>query len=49
MTGPQRRPVSLRAFPELGPVMRWPGESDVLADWGAGADKVGRGYLSLGK
>ena len=25
MTGPQRRPASLRVFPELGPVMRWPG------------------------
>jgi hypothetical protein len=25
VTGPQRRPASLRAFPELGPVMRWPG------------------------
>ena len=25
MTRPQRRPASLRAFPELGLVMRWPG------------------------
>ena len=31
MTGPQRRPASLRAFPELGPVMRWPGNSPVSA------------------
>ena len=25
MTGPQRRPATRGAFPELGPVMRWPG------------------------
>ena len=25
MTRPQRRPASLRAFPKLGLVMRWPG------------------------
>ena len=25
MTRPQRRPANLRAFPELGLVMRWPG------------------------
>ena len=25
MTGPQRRPASLRAFQEPGPVKRWPG------------------------
>ena len=25
MTGPRRRPANLRAFPKLGPVMRWPG------------------------
>ena len=25
MTRPQRRPASLRVFPELGLVMRWPG------------------------
>ena len=25
MNRPQRRPASLRAFPELGLVMRWPG------------------------
>ena len=31
MTGPQRRPASQRAFPELGPVMRWPGKSPVSA------------------
>ncbi len=31
MTGPQRRPASLRAFPELGPVTRWPGEPPVSA------------------
>jgi hypothetical protein len=31
MTGPQRRPASLRAFPKLGPVMRWPGNSPVSA------------------
>ena len=31
MTGPQRRPASERAFRELGPVMRWPGESPVWA------------------
>jgi hypothetical protein len=31
MTRPQRRPASLRAFPELGPVMRWPGSPPVSA------------------
>ena len=31
MTRPQRRPASLRAFPELGPVMRWPGVAAPLA------------------
>ena len=25
MTRPQRRPANLRAFPQLGLVMRWPG------------------------
>jgi hypothetical protein len=38
MTGPQRRPASLRAFPELGPVMRWPGKppvSPVFTKWRA--------------
>ena len=38
MTGPQRRPASLRVFPELGPVMRWPGEppvSPVFTKWRA--------------
>ena len=38
MTRPQRRPASLRAFPELGPVMRWPGEppvSPVFTKWSA--------------
>jgi len=29
MTGPQRRPASLRPFPKLGPVMRWPGTPPV--------------------
>ena len=31
MTRPQRRPASLRAFPELGLVMRWPGVPACLA------------------
>ena len=31
MTRPQRRPVSLRTFPELGLVMRWPGVRAALA------------------
>ena len=31
MTRPQRRPANLRAFPELGPVMRWPGVPAALA------------------
>ena len=31
MTRPQRRPTSLRVFPELGLVMRWPGVRAALA------------------
>ena len=31
MTRPQRRPASLRAFPKLGLVMRWPGVRAALA------------------
>jgi hypothetical protein len=42
MTRPQRRSANLRAFPELGLVMRWPGgilgggetfRSIVLSNW----------------
>ena len=47
MTGPQRRPASLRAFPKLGPMMRWPGKPPVSAvlcsgaEWSVGAGRRG--------
>ena len=39
MTGPQRRPASLRAFPELGLVMRWPGEPPVSTVLRSGTER----------
>jgi len=52
MTRPQRRPASLRAFPEPGLVMRWPGSppvSAVFTKWSAAESEGGIAHRAWGQ